>query len=302
VRVEDDRAVVADNEFAGTDPAHQAILVGTRLRTPTLGLAVDGTAITGNRASIAGNTHPYRWIHGHTHTTFSGNESLGRVVGFCEGEQPFTTPFIFVIAVVVADPENPPTDPPPVIPPPDPLPPCPLACGAPAPLAQPAIVIRRLATPPGDDTFSFTGRMTLPHPFAPPLDPIAHGVGIVLSDTTGERLLDVSIPGGTYDPATRLGWKAVSRGGTIKYTNKSATPDAGIIGITIKDLSGLSPGLVQFNVRGRRGAYPVDAADLPLSGLFVLDPPTAETGQCVRATFAGPVPACTTDGKSVRCK
>jgi hypothetical protein len=62
------------------------------------------------------------------------------------------------------------------------------------------------------------------------------------------------------------------------------------------------PGRVQFRVTGKRGSYPVDATAIPLTGLLVLDPPTAETGQCGEARFAGPAAECTADGTIVRCQ
>jgi nitrous oxidase accessory protein NosD len=302
VRVEDDRAVVTGNEFTSDDPAHEAVVVGTRFRTSALGLPVDGTTITDNHALIAGNKNPYRWIHGHTNTTFAGNESLGRVVGLCEGVQPPTGPFVFVVAFVVADPENPPTGEPPVLPPPLPLPPCPASCATGGTVSKPRLVLKKLGTPPGDDSLSFRGQITVPVPFTPALDPAEVGVGVVIADATGARMVDVLVPGGAYDPAAKVGWKA-SRGGTRwKYLDKSASPPAGITGVTIRDLSTRQPGLVQISVRGRRGSYPVDPASLPLTGLLILDPPTAETGQCAEASFVGPMQSCTTDGRGVKCR
>jgi hypothetical protein len=41
---------------------------------------------------------------------------------------------------------------------------------------------------------------------------------------------------------------------------------------------------------------------MPLTALLILDPPTAATGQCGVATFAGPRQSCTTNGKTVKCK
>ena len=94
VRVEDDDATVTDNEFVSADAIDEAIVVGTRYRTEALSQPVDGTTITGNVATIAGSPNPYRWIWGHTNTTFGNNGSLGRVVGLCEGVQPPVGPFV----------------------------------------------------------------------------------------------------------------------------------------------------------------------------------------------------------------
>jgi parallel beta-helix repeat protein len=300
VRVEDDQNTIADNEFTGDDPARQAIVIGTRFRTSALGQPVLGTTITGNRSAIAGNTHPYRWIHGHQATTFHGNESLGRTVGLCEGEQPATGPFVMTVAFQQADPENPPTGEPPVLPPPDPLPPCPLSCTASAPAVDARLVIRRLDTPPGDDRLTLQGEMTIPHPFAPALDPAANGIGLLVSDTAGGAVLDLVIAGGSFDPVTKVGWKAARRGTRWTYVNRSAAPPGGVTRVVIKDLSSRVPGLVEFRVQGVRGSYPVDATQLPLGAFVVVDAPTAETGQCGHAAF--PAATCAHDGAIVRCE
>jgi hypothetical protein len=133
-----------------------------------------------------------------------------------------------------------------------------------------------------------------------PYEATGIGVGIVVADTAGTRVVDVRIPGGAYDGATKVGWKASPSRGVWKYVNRSATPPAGITGVAVKDLTRKVAGLVQVSVRGRRGVYPVDPTKLPLTGLLILDPPTAETGQCGETAFAGA--ACTSDGGAVRCR
>jgi parallel beta-helix repeat protein len=301
VRVEDDRAVVADNTFTGTDPAQQAIIVGTRFRTPVLGQPVDGTTITGNRATITGSKNPYRWIHGHTATTFADNQSFGRPVGFCEGVQPPTNQFIFVVAFELYDPDVPPS-PPPVIPPPLAPPPCPTDCAATAPASDPRIVMRRLGTPLGDDTLAIKGRITVAHPFAPPLDPVTTGVAVVVTNAGGTRIVDVVVPGGAYDPVARSGWKASAGRGLWTYTNRTAGETGGVKRVAVKDLSRKTPGLVQFSVKMKGGAYAIAPADLPLEALVALDPPTAETGQCGQATFVPPSAACTLGAGTLRCR
>jgi hypothetical protein len=144
--------------------------------------------------------------------------------------------------------------------------------------------------------------MTVPHPFTPPLDPVANGVAVLISDSAGGSLLDLVVPGGLFDPVAKAGWKAAPSGASWKYVNRSAAAAAGVTGVAIRDLSRRLAGLVHFSVKGRRGAYPVDPAALPLTALLVLDPPTAETGQCGEATFADPGPGCTTNGTALRCR
>jgi hypothetical protein len=115
-------------------------------------------------------------------------------------------------------------------------------------------------------------------------------------------VLDLAVPGGAYDALSGVGWKFVPRCRTWRYVNRSASPPAGVTAVAIKDLSGRFPGKVRFAVRGRRGSYPIDTTKLPLAGLLILDPPTAETGQCGEMTFPGPAPSCTSNARAVICK
>jgi parallel beta-helix repeat protein len=301
VRVEDDDAEVTDNEFTSADAIDEAIVIGTHRRTVVLGQPVDGTIVTGNVANISGSPNPYRWIWGHTNTTFDDNQSLGREVGLCEGVQPPRGPFVMTVAfIVLEDPENPPNE---IreLPLPEVLPPCPNACEAGSGVSKPRIAFSKLDGSPGDETLTFKGELVLSHPFTPALDPVALGLAVVIEDAAGVRVLDVTLPGGTYDAATEVGWQARQGGTSWKYVNKSATPPGGITALTLTDKSKKQPGLVQVTVTGR-GTYSVDPSSLPLTGLFVLDPPTAATGQCGTATFTAPRQSCTTNGKSVKCK
>jgi len=302
VRVEDDGATVEDNQFFSSDPAHQAVIVGTMQRTTALSLPVDGTTITGNQAWIDGNLSPYRWVHGETGTTFAGNDSLDRRAGLCEGEPPAIGPFVFVVDLVVYDPENPPVGDPPLLPEPEPLAACAPSCATSVAASKSTIRIRRLDTPPGDDALALRGEVTLPHPFTPPLDPVANGVELIVVDANGARVLDVVLPGGAYERATKIGWKAAGNGRKWTYVNRGATPPSGITNVIIKDRSTRSPGLVQFAVKGRNGSYSVDEASLPLTALVALQPPAVESSQCALASFAEPEAACTVRRGKVVCR
>jgi hypothetical protein len=109
-------------------------------------------------------------------------------------------------------------------------------------------------------------------------------------------VVDAVIPGGDYDPATRVGWRTASSGRRWRYVNKSSTPVNGITSVVVKDLSNRQPGLVHFRVKGRRGDYTLASPPASLTGTFVLDPPTAETGQCGVATSS-----CVNHPGSARC-
>ncbi len=294
VRVEDDDNQILNNQFSG-DGAQQAVLIGTPKRTTVLGQPVTGTIVTGNAASIAANPNPYRWVHGHTNTTFTNNLSLGRPSGLCEGLEPARGPFVMTVAVVVSPTQ--PVDPPAQMQPPGPLPPCQLACTSAVTMSESAIRIARLDTPPGDDTLSFNGRMVITHPFSPLLDPTVNGIGIVIADQLGTRVLDASIPAGAYDAQTKRGWRASSSGRRWRYIDKSSTPANGITSVVIKDLSSRQPGLIDVRIKGQRGNFAAAPAALTLTGTVLLDPPTAETGQC-----GGGTGACVSDGRSLRCR
>jgi len=59
-------------------------------------------------------------------------------------------------------------------------------------------------------------------------------------------------------------------------------------------------------VKGKGGAYPVSFADFPLAVEVILDPPTAETGECGDVRYVGPppAPACAFNGSgtTLTCK
>jgi parallel beta-helix repeat protein len=294
VRVEDDDNQILDNTFTG-DGAEQAIVIGTPQRTAVLGQPVAGTIVTGNLATIPANPNSYRWVYGHAATTFSGNTSLGRPTGLCEGLAPARGPFVMTLAFVIA-PERP-VDPPPPLPLPGPLGPCPLACTSASPMTAAAIRLSGLDTPGGDDHLSFSGRFVIPHPFSPALDPPTRGIGIVLEDLDGVRIVDAVLPDGAYDRVAKVGWRTSGSGTRWHYIDKRGTPIDGITGVVIKDLSSRQPGRVDVRITGRRGDYRGAADALTLTGTVVLDPPTAETGQCGSATAA-----CVADGPIVRCR
>ncbi len=104
IRVEDDGTVVEGNTFESTTPGKHAVIVGTPYRTTVLGRPVDGTVLQGNTSTLAGNAHPYRWVHGHTGTTESGNTALGAPAELCQGQDPPRQGMIFVIAAALPGP------------------------------------------------------------------------------------------------------------------------------------------------------------------------------------------------------
>src|SRR5437867_9689300 len=140
------------------------------------------------------------------------------------------------------------------------------------------LALGKLGAPAGDDTLAFKGRMTVP--VAPAIDPVTTGVRVLV-----DGVLDATIPGGAFDPATETGWK-VKKNGAFTYHNGQG----GILGIAkvVLKASSKTPGLVQFAVAGKTGTHVVDPVHLPRQATLILD---AAAGQCGDASFAGPPPA-----------
>ena len=114
VRVEDDATVVTANRFVGADAGSYAVVVGTPYRTTVLHQPVRGTVVTANRATITGNSSPFRWVDGEAATTFSENTSAGVPVGWCQSIDLPRGPFVFVIALAYEPAGSPVTPTPPL--------------------------------------------------------------------------------------------------------------------------------------------------------------------------------------------
>jgi hypothetical protein len=162
-----------------------------------------------------------------------------------------------------------------------------------AAVAAPRLLVKRLATPPGDDTLVVKGEMTVPA--APALDPVATGARVVVEGVAG-TLLDATLPAGVFDPATGTGWKKRKKG-KFRYENP-----AGMLGIVKMTLGPTGGGAVKVVVVGKDASLGVARADLPLRARVEVD---AAAGQCGELHFPGPAPApaCVLGGtRKVVCK
>jgi hypothetical protein len=165
------------------------------------------------------------------------------------------------------------------------------------------ITMQKLATPPGDDRFKFSGYLQVPD--TPFIDPSLNGVRVLLHDSLGTLVLDVTIPPGAYDPVNRVGWRVNGSGTAFTYKN---------IGIPVPLIQGVYKaqvkkstkvvGQIKFSIAGKSGSYPLIGANMPLTGTFVIDAPYATTNQCGEAIFPGPVNVCTyvAAAGTVKCK
>ena len=178
--------------------------------------------------------------------------------------------------------------------------PTPTATSTPTPqcgsVAAPILKIGKLQTPPGDDTLNFQGKLTIPVPFSPPLDPRTNGVQLFIQDTTAQ-VLSVTIPGDAFSNPPNKGWKVNAAGTKWTYLDKTKILIGGINKVVIQDKSAATPGLVTFSIKGKTGSYAVAPADLPVTARIVLAP---SGGQCGDASFA----SCTFNksGSSLTCK
>jgi hypothetical protein len=169
------------------------------------------------------------------------------------------------------------------------------------------LTLARPQPPAGDDRLGFFGYFTSV-PALPAIDPLDNGIRFLITDATGSVPVDVTIPGGAYDPGIKAGWKL--NGSATAWTYRNVGPTASQVdGIQKFQLLKLPfpPGKYKFQLKGKNGTFPVDTANLPLIGTLVLNPPFAAAGQCGEALF--PVvppgtPSCVAfnGGKVVKCR
>jgi hypothetical protein len=143
-------------------------------------------------------------------------------------------------------------------------------------------------TPPGDEGLVFRGILT-GLPTTPTINPAVNGARVLVNDSTGASILDVTVPGGAA-------WKVNGKGTRWRFSNPSGV--GGIVKVRISQ-KGSVPGSLRFSVRGRNGSFTASQTNLPLKGTFVIDTPLATTGQCGESTAACRVIA---QGKTILCR
>ncbi len=68
------------------------------------------------------------------------------------------------------------------------------------------LTLTNLLAPANDDKLSAKGYF-LHVPITPTIDPVANGMRFLIVDSTGATAVDITIPGGAYNTATKVGWK-----------------------------------------------------------------------------------------------
>jgi hypothetical protein len=159
------------------------------------------------------------------------------------------------------------------------------------------ITLSRITPPPGDDRVKFQGEIVIPYPPSPQLNPVANGMRVLVTTATGATVIDATASGGAYNPGTGTGWSTSPSSWT--YRSPSVITRGQPQPVPSKS------GHYRFRVEARNGSFAVPQAGLPLTGVLVLDPPTAETGQCGTARYPGaPGPACSLNrsGSTLKCR
>jgi hypothetical protein len=166
-----------------------------------------------------------------------------------------------------------------------------------SPVVKARVLMKKLATPPGDDTLVFSGEATLG---APALDPVVDGLHVVI-DENGSTVLDVTLGAGAYADPPGAGWRASGSGTKWTYTNRTAAPPGGITKATLK--TSASPGFLKFTLKGKDGSYAITSANPPLTAQVDFEPAIVD-GPCAIASFTGPDATCETDaaGSVVKCR
>jgi hypothetical protein len=168
------------------------------------------------------------------------------------------------------------------------------------------ITITKLLTAPGDDKLSFKAQATfVPPTFSPALNPQANGIRLLIVDASSHTMLDATVPGSVYNPTTHIGWKVNGSGTSWTYKNPLGDSN-GLITVGVKTTPS-KPGLVKVKAKGKNSDYTVHQNHLPLQVTFILDPPTAETGECIESLWPAlfpTKPSCSvaSAGGTVKCK
>ena len=96
----------------------------------------------------------------------------------------------------------------------------------------------------------------------------------------------MTIPGGAYNAATKIGWKVNGSGTSWTYKNSGTCPCQRHPQGAAEGLSS-TPGKYKFGVKGKNGNYAVNTANLPLVGTLVIDVPYADDRSVRRGGVPG---------------
>src|SRR5262249_19828150 len=147
-------------------------------------------------------------------------------------------------------------------------------------MAKPQLVIRNYVTGPGDDTFTLSGTMMAAG--LNTLAPDVTGLRVILADSTGAIVHDVTVPGGDYQTATKTGWKTDKQKRTWKYSNPALV--GGLLNNARLAVNKHVPGSVSIKVHGQHGGFATEPVNIPLW----VRVETTNGPICSDAAFPGP--------------
>jgi hypothetical protein len=164
-------------------------------------------------------------------------------------------------------------------------------------VSKPRLALKRLSPPEPNDRMSLKATLSLADPAM--LDPVQHGLRLLVVDAQGLLYTDLTVPPNPQ-PFGDQGWQVTSSGWRFRGKGR-------ITSVKIKRTAS-SPGELMLTMRGKDVVFGVPPqANLPVKATVVLDPPFATTGLCAEVVFPGPPgvnPSCTDqrDGSTVNCR
>lgn len=159
-------------------------------------------------------------------------------------------------------------------------------CSSASAVGAARLSLTRLPAPAGDDQLTLTGSVAVTA--SPPIDPVASGLHLVLTDAAGVVLADLLAPAG-------LAWRANRAGSAWTYRDPSVT--SGIRDVRVRAVK--PPGTLRLTVKARGLALGAAAAATPPVASIAFGAPNAAPGQCGATAFV----TCKTppSGATLRC-
>jgi hypothetical protein len=155
---------------------------------------------------------------------------------------------------------------------------------------------------PGNDRLTVRGstRLVAGRTFAE-FSPEVDGSGVMLTSADGQIQVYVAVPEGSYDKASRKGWKTNNAGSKWNYRNKSVS--GGISKMSVRDNNRKNPGGVTFQVKGSKSDYPFAPGNEPLSATVIFGWESVKAaGQCGATAFFGSQCRFNGAGTKLRCR
>jgi hypothetical protein len=101
--------------------------------------------------------------------------------------------------------------------------------------------------------------------------------------------LDVTIPAGSYDPATKSGWLDERGSGSSRrwtYRDGSGAPPDGVTRVVLREVVGDGARTLRLDVRAGAGRWDALIASSPPSATLVFAPDRSPRRQCGEVAFA----------------